>query len=91
MHTQNYIDRILATGASWFIGNRLVEKLIENIFISVACKYIVAMMSIKKGELFTEENLTVKRSGIGISPMEWDNVILQKAKKNFDKDKLIEL
>ena len=33
MHTHNYMDRILVTGASGFIGNRLVEKLIENIYI----------------------------------------------------------
>ena len=91
MHTQNYMDRILVTGASWFIGNRLVEKLIENIFISGARKYIVAMMSIKKGELFTEENLTVKRLGTGISPMKWDEIINKKSKYNFYEDDLIKV
>ena len=59
--------------------------------LPIARKFIVAKKSIKKGKKFSEKNLTVKRSGIGISPMEWDNVILQKAKKNFDKDELIKL
>ena len=46
---------------------------------------------IKKGELFTEENLTVKRPGTGISPMVWDTIISQKAKEDFNKDDLIHI
>ena len=37
----------------------------------VARKSIVAAKAIKKGELFTESNITVKRPGNGISPMKW--------------------
>ena len=59
--------------------------------ISIARKSIVAKKHITIGEKFTEDNLCTKRPGTGISPMEWDNVILQKAKKNFEKDELIEL
>ena len=59
--------------------------------ISVARKSIVAKTSIKKGELFTEENLTVKRPGTGISPMVWDRIIVQISKKDFNKDDLIEI
>ena len=59
--------------------------------IPIARKSIVAKTSIKKGELFTEENLTVKRPGTGISPMEWDSIIVQKSKKDFNKDDLIEI
>jgi N,N'-diacetyllegionaminate synthase len=43
--------------------------------IPIARKSIVAKKPIKKGDLFTEENLTVKRPGTGISPMEWDTFI----------------
>ena len=57
--------------------------------ISVARKSIVAKMPIKKGELFTEENLTVKRPGIGISPMEWDAVIGKAASSDYEMDDLI--
>ena len=57
--------------------------------IAVARKSIVANMSIKKGELFTEENLTVKRPGTGISPMEWDEMIGKRADREYQKDNLI--
>jgi len=58
--------------------------------ISIARKSIVANKMIKKGEMFTEKNLTVKRPGIGISPMEWDNLIGKFAKKSFSPDELIQ-
>ena len=57
----------------------------------IARKSIVASKSIKKGDFFTEENITVKRPGIGISPMQWDGVIGKTAKKDFEEDDLIEL
>ncbi|MBT7901251.1 MAG: N-acetylneuraminate synthase, partial [Candidatus Marinimicrobia bacterium] len=57
--------------------------------ISVVRKSIVAKMSIKKGELFTEENLTVKRPGTGISPMRWDTVIGKVASSDYGMDDLI--
>ncbi|WP_045212421.1 N-acetylneuraminate synthase [Desulfonatronovibrio magnus] len=52
-------------------------------------KSIVAACSIKKGEVFTEENLTVKRPGTGIPPMRWDEVIGQTAHKDYMVDDLI--
>ena len=59
--------------------------------ISVARKSIVAAKPIAVGELFTEENLTVKRPGSGISPMLWPEVIGQLARRAFAVDELIEL
>ena len=59
--------------------------------IEAARKSIVASRQIKKGELFTEENLTVKRPGTGISPMRWDEVIGLTAKRDFLEDQLIEI
>lgn len=56
-----------------------------------ARKSIVAAANIKKGEIFTEENLTVKRPGTGISPMKWYEVIGQTAKRDFDEDEIIDL
>ncbi len=58
---------------------------------AVARKSIVAARKIKAGELFTEENITVKRPGNGISPMEWENVLGQCASRDFQADDLIEL
>ena len=57
----------------------------------IARKSIVAATNIKKGTLLTEDNLTVKRPGSGISPMKWDSVLGQKAVRNFKADELIEL
>lgn len=57
--------------------------------MAVARKSIIASRSIKKGEVFSEDNLTVKRPGIGISPMRWFDVLGQRAIRNFEEDELI--
>lgn len=59
--------------------------------IAIARKSIVAACNIKKGEVFTEDNLTVKRPGNGISPMRWEEVLGKKAFRDFAEDELIEL
>ena len=55
----------------------------------IARKSIVAARNIRKGESFTEEILTVKRPGDGISPMRWNKVIGQVAQKDYKEDELI--
>lgn len=57
----------------------------------VARKSIVAARNIKKGELLTRENITCKRPGNGISPMEWYHVLGKHAEKDFARDELIVL
>lgn len=59
--------------------------------ITIARKSIVAKKNIRIGEILTEENLTVKRPGNGISPMEWNTVVGTKAVRDFQEDELIEL
>ena len=59
--------------------------------IAIARKSIVAATNIKKGEILTEENITVKRPGTGISPMRWEEVLGMNAKRDFNEDELIEL
>lgn len=59
--------------------------------IEIARKSIVALASISKGEIFTQENLTIKRPGTGISPMKWDDVIGRAASKDYSTDDLIEI
>lgn len=59
--------------------------------IAIARKSIIAARDIKEGEMFSEENLTVKRPGNGINPMHWDEVIGRTAKRDFVEDELIEL
>lgn len=59
--------------------------------IDIVRKSIVAKCDIEAGVLFTEENLTTKRPGIGISPMRWNQVVGQRAKRKFIEDELIEI
>ena len=58
--------------------------------IAIARKSIVAATHISAGEIFTEENLTVKRPGGGISPMRWDEIIGTVATRNYLPDEMIE-
>lgn len=59
--------------------------------IAVARKSIVAACPIKKGELLTAQNITIKRPGMGLSPMLWDSVIGAVATQDFDTDQLISI
>ncbi|WP_243310608.1 N-acetylneuraminate synthase [Fundidesulfovibrio agrisoli] len=58
---------------------------------AVARKSIVAARAILAGEAFTEENLTAKRPGTGLSPMRWDEVIGRAASRDYRPDEQIEL
>ncbi len=55
----------------------------------IARKSIVAIKPIKKGELFTNENIGIKRPGKGISPMRWYEILGTLAGKNYQEDELI--
>ncbi len=57
----------------------------------VARKSIVAARAIARGEELTEENLTTKRPGTGISPMRWEELIGTRAIRDFQPDELIEI
>ena len=58
---------------------------------AIARKSIVAACPIAEGEVFTEENLTTKRPGDGVSPMRWHEVLGLRAKRAFAEDEKIEL
>jgi N,N'-diacetyllegionaminate synthase len=57
----------------------------------IARKSIVAFRVIKKGDVFTEKNITVKRPGTGISPMKWYSILGKRAKRDFKPDEMITL
>ena len=57
--------------------------------IEVSRKSIVALQPIKKGEILTEYNLTVKRPAGGISPMQWDELMGEIAQKDYEVDEFI--
>ena len=60
---------------------------LEN--IKLIRKSIVAKQRILKGEIFSEENLTTKRPGNGISPMNWDTLIGTISVRDYEIDDLI--
>jgi len=66
-------------------------SLSEKKNMAIARKSIVAATDICEGDLFSDENLTVKRPGTGISPMLWESVIGCVAIKSYKPDDLIEL
>jgi len=76
------IEKSLGTGIKKSSSSELKNK-------PIVLKSIVAARTISKGESFTEENLTAKRPGTGISPMRWDEVIGQRASKDYQQDELI--
>lgn len=57
--------------------------------IDIARKSIVASRQIKIGESFSADNVTIKRPGNGISPMRWDEVLGQVARRDYQEDDLI--
>lgn len=59
--------------------------------MAIARKSIIALRDIKRGELFSEDNITTKRPGTGINPMRWNEVLGTRAVRDFEKDELIEL
>ena len=59
--------------------------------IAIARKSIVAAKDIKKGEILSEDNITTKRPGNGISPMQWFEVLGTEAIRDFGEDELIEV
>lgn len=69
-------------------GHKIISES-ERKNIEIARKSIVAACPIKKGDVLTEENLTVKRPGNGISPMRWNEVVGTIAIKNFDEEEMI--
>ena len=55
-----------------------------------ARKSLVAKIPIKAGEVFTKDNLTVKRPGLGIEPFKFWSYIGQTASKSYEEDALID-
>ncbi len=77
------IEKALGTGAKRPSSSELKNK-------PVVRKSIVASRGIRKGEIFTEGNITVKRPGTGINPMRWDEIIGKIASKSYKDDELID-
>lgn len=79
-----HIEQALGTGHKTISDS-------ERKNIEIARKSIVAACPIKKGEILTEENLTVKRPGTGISPMRWNEVLGTVASRDYSEEEMIVL
>ena len=78
------IEKALGSGEKKATLSELENKV-------VARKSIVASKKIVKGEIFSENNITTKRPGDGISPMKWYDVLGKRAIRDFEEDERIEL
>jgi N,N'-diacetyllegionaminate synthase len=76
------IEKTLGSGVKSPSKSELKNK-------DIARKSIVAACNIKRGEIFSEKNLTVKRPGNGISPIFWDDIIGKTANRDYLEDNLI--
>ncbi len=72
------------------LGNgKKIPTSIENKNKKLVRKSIVAKTLIKKGEKFSEKNITTKRPGTGRSPMFYEKILKTKAKKTYQRDDFI--
>ncbi|MDA7608221.1 N-acetylneuraminate synthase [Akkermansiaceae bacterium] len=58
--------------------------------LPIVRKSIVAATSIAEGEVFSNENLTIKRPGTGVSPMQWDRYVGKAATRAYEPNELID-
>ncbi|HEX3032070.1 MAG TPA: N-acetylneuraminate synthase [Bacillota bacterium] len=76
------VEAALGTSLKRPVGAELKNK-------NVARKSLVAARDIKQGELFTPENLAVKRPGDGVSPMNYWEALGKRAEKDYVQDELV--
>ena len=75
-------EKMLGTGKKEVTNSESKNK-------KIARKSIIAQTTIKKGDIFTEKNITCKRPGNGISPMHWYDILGKKAEFDFEEDEVI--
>jgi N,N'-diacetyllegionaminate synthase len=78
------VEEALGDGIKRVMPSEVHNKLVGR-------KSLVAGCFIKKGEIFSINNLVIKRPGYGLSPIMWDEVVGVKSPRDFEKDDLIEL
>ena len=72
------------------LGNGLKQPSKSEIKnIEIVRKSIIAKTTIRKGDVFSESNLDIKRPGDGISPMRWDEILGSFSQRDYEEDDLI--
>ena len=77
------LERALGDGIKMPTESEIPNKVVVR-------KSLVASRPIKKGDIFTDLNVTSKRPGSGISPMYWDLLIGRTSSRNYLPDELLE-
>lgn len=62
----------------------------ESISRLNARRSLVLSKKIKSGEILTEDNLTYKRPGTGISPLDWDKVLGMRVTNDLEMDHILQ-
>ena len=57
--------------------------------LAIVRKSIFAKTKIKQGDILSNNNITIKRPGNGMSPMRWDEIVGTNATKNYNEDELL--
>lgn len=74
------------------LGDGIKKPNASEVEISkVVLKSIVAKAAIKKGDMLTSDNITIKRAGSGIPAAHWDMIVGTKALHDFDIDEPIRI
>ena len=76
------VEKILGDGIKKPTETELKNRL-------TSYKSIIASKDIALGEEFTQDNLSLKRPGTGISPMKYWSLLGKKSKKNYKAEDLI--
>ena len=73
------------------LGSGIKQASPEELLNKEVCrKSIVASRYIERGPIIKEEDITCKRPGTGISPMNWDRIVGTRATVNYEKDDIID-
>ena len=75
---------MLGNGKKITTKSELKNKLIVR-------KSIVARTDIKKGDKFSDKNLTTKRPASGTSPTKYSNFLKKISKKNYKKNNFVKI
>jgi N,N'-diacetyllegionaminate synthase len=85
----NFVQNLRNIKKTLGTNSKLKRSIAEIQNKKIVRKSIVAKKEIKKGEFFSEKNITCKRPGIGISPIFYESFLGKKSKYKFKKDQFI--
>lgn len=63
----------------------------ELSMVKAVRKSIVASKDIRSGDVFSQNNLAIKRPGFGLNPKKWNQLLGKRAKKNYRNDEMIKV